>query len=51
MHIHKEKLNIEKWYVELNVKKKQKKKILNKKNIFSLKKKIYLIKKIQKKNT
>lgn len=39
MHIHKKKLNIEKWYVELNVKKKQKKKILNKKNIFSLKKK------------
>ena len=50
MHIHKKKLNIEKWYVELNVKKKQKKKILNKKNIFSLKKNLFN-KKNTKKNT
>ncbi len=38
MHIHKKKLNIEKWYVELNVKKKQKKNFKQKK-YFQLKKK------------
>ena len=34
MHIHKEKLNIEKWYVELNVKKKTEKKNFKQKKIF-----------------